>query len=72
MALTTFLVPWSSKIYAVEVERLFIEWFFCKAYCFSKGLQSTIPGDQSDLMVGLTFLNMLKFAATILHQTWKS
>ena len=25
-------------ILSLEVERLFIEWFFCEDYCFSKGL----------------------------------
>ena len=33
---------------------LFFEWFFLQDSCFSKGLQSTIPGEYSDLMVGLT------------------
>ena len=32
-------------MYTLEVEKLFIEWFFRKDYCSSKGLQSTIPGD---------------------------
>ena len=34
-------------IYTLEVERLSIKCFFRKDYCFSKGLQSTIPGDYS-------------------------
>ena len=32
---------------ALEVQRLFFEWFFRKDYCFSRDLQSTIQGDYS-------------------------
>ncbi len=31
--------------YTLEVQRLFFELFFRRDYCFSKGLQSTIPGE---------------------------
>ena len=41
----SYLFSSSNSILSLEVERLFIEWFFGKDHYFSRDLQSTIPGD---------------------------
>ena len=56
----------------LAVERLFIKWFFGEDYCFSKGLQSTIPGDycfngRLDFQ-GVCFEKMEKLLSKTIHQ----